>query len=87
MKIVCVRCQCEFRPETNGTTVVEMAQSEPYKVWHADTWKCPGCGVEVVSGFAQKPLIQQGDESFDKRVQSWLEKARRVVYDYERPVK
>ena len=87
MKIVCVRCQCEFRPETNGTTVVETAQFQPYKVWHADTWKCPGCGVEVVSGFAQKPFIQQGDESFDDRVQKELRTARRVVYDHERPVK
>ncbi len=84
-KLVCVKCQCELRPETNGTVVIEMAQEKPYKVWKADTWKCPGCGVEVVGGFGQKPFMENFQEKFAEDLQTEIETAQRVVYDYERP--
>jgi len=85
-KLVCVKCQCELVPETNGTTVVEMASFGPYKVWDADTLKCPGCGVEIVAGFGDAPLRA---DHYAKDFSEWLynlkEKACRVEYDYERP--
>jgi len=85
-RIVCVTCWCEFRLETSGTTVVEMASSGPYKVWDGDTWKCPGCGVEVVCGFGSDPVREDhyaGD--FGPWLTQYLKHARRVEYDYERP--
>lgn len=85
-KLVCVKCQCELKPETNGTTVVEMASFGPYKVWDSDTWKCPGCGVEIVSGFSSKPIRE---DHYAEDFSAWLEKfvvaSCRVEYDYERP--
>ena len=85
-KIVCVTCQCEFKPSTNGTVVIETASFGPYKVWNADTWKCPGCGVEVVAGFAKQPMRQ---DHYAPDFPSWLdevvEAAPRVVYDHEKP--
>ena len=47
----------------------------------------PGCGVEVVTGFGQKPFLQEGEEKFDERVEAELKNARRVVYDHERPTR
>jgi len=86
-KMVCVKCQCEFRPETNSTVVVETASFGPYKVWHADTWKCPGCGVEVVAGFARQPIREDHyADDFTPWLMKYLDSARRVVYDHERPV-
>ncbi len=85
-KIVCVKCQCELRPETNETTVIEMAQFGVYKVWNADTLKCPGCGIEVVSGFGDHPVRE---DHYAPDFISWLRErvrvARRIVYDYEKP--
>ena len=85
-KLVCVKCQTELKPETSGTTVVEMASFGPYKVWAADTWKCPGCGIEIVGGFADLPLRQ---DHYAKDFAAWLDNclatAQRVVYDHEHP--
>lgn len=85
-KLVCVACQCELKPETNGTTVIETASFGPYKVWNADTWKCPGCGVEIVAGFNELPLRQ---DHYADDFKLWLEnvvaKSIRVIYDNERP--
>ena len=86
-KLVCTTCHCELKPETNGTVVVETASFGPYKVWNADTWKCPGCGVEIVAGFGENPIRQ---DHFREDFSSWLEnvisKATRVEYDNERPI-
>jgi transposase len=85
-KLVCVKCQTELRAETNGTLVIETASFGPYKVWNADTWKCPGCGIEIVAGFGDRPLRQ---DHYEPGFDTWLEKvksySKRVEYDHERP--
>ena len=85
-KLVCVTCQTELKPETNDTVVIETASFGPYKVWNADTWKCPGCGVEIVAGFPEMPLRQ---DHYSDDFPEWLDnvktKATRVEYDHERP--
>lgn len=85
-KLVCVKCECELRPETNGTTVVETASFGPYKIWDADTWKCPGCGMEVVSGFGNNPVREDHyAEDFKPWLETYLGNSRRIVYDNEKP--
>ncbi len=83
-KLVCAACQIELQCETTGTTVIEMASFGPYKVWQADAYKCPGCGIEIVGGFAGEPLRE---DHYADDFPEWLEKvktrSRRVVYDYE----
>ncbi len=66
---VCVKCEVELRPEKNGFKVIDMFQhnTKAYKIWDADKWKCPKCGIEVVVGFGNKPLaIQHEGETFQK---------------------
>jgi len=52
---VCVKCGKSMRPKENGIRAVEMADFGPYKIWMADLWKCPSCGIEIISGFGNKP--------------------------------
>jgi hypothetical protein len=65
MTIVCVKCETEFKPHKNGAYLIEMFQSDRdiYKIWQCDIWKCPICGVEVVAGLGQEPIMEhfQGD--------------------------
>ena len=73
-KLTCVKCNIDLRPETNGVKVVELMNkdTEIYKIWHADLWKCPTCQVEIVGGFAQQPLF----ESFEGEGQIILDRLR-----------
>ena len=68
-KPVCAKCQRFFRPLRNNVEVLENRPAEngaapgleapeswePYKLWFADAWQCPGCGVVIVTGFARQP--------------------------------
>jgi hypothetical protein len=85
-KLVCVNCQTELQVKCNDTLVVETASFGPYKVWNADTWKCPGCGFEIVAGFAQVPLRA---DHYKPDFPDWLEREKllhkRVIYDNEQP--
>jgi len=53
---VCRTCQVDLRPERNGVGVLDMADFGPVDLWDADLWKCPKCGLEVVSGFGNNPI-------------------------------
>jgi rubredoxin len=59
-KMVCVKCEIEFRAEENGVHVHELMSNDTaiYKIWDADLWRCPGCGIMVVAGFAQNPFAE-----------------------------
>lgn len=84
---ICVSCRTEMRVEDTGALVIVMAEFGPYTVWHADLYKCHGCGFEVVSAcsFAERPILRSSDPDFDYMLEVEKSHARRVVYDYERP--
>jgi len=82
-KLVCVPCHTELKPETSGTLVVENASFGPYKVWNADTWKCPVCGHEVVAGFANAPIMEHYEMGFEEMLAEAKMRSKRVEYDYE----
>lgn len=79
-RMVCVKCQVKLKPEKNGVTVVETFgtdSDEPYKLWDADLWKCPNCGVQIVSGFAQHNYAEHYQPDFAKQ----LERAQYKFWD------
>lgn len=87
-KLVCVKCECEYKVELNGVGVVETASFGPYRLWNADLWKCPGCGAEVVAGFSGQgiePMIEHYEPGFKELLERMKEDWPRVVYDNERP--
>ena len=85
-KIVCVKCEVELYPECNDTVVIETAKcldNKPYKLWFADIWKCPKCGMEVVCGFGNGPIAEHYQEGFEERMKQICGDSRRVVFDHE----
>jgi len=38
----------------------------PYKLWKADLYKCPDCGVEIISGFGNSNYAEHFEENFAK---------------------
>lgn len=84
-KSVCVKCEVELKIARSGVKVLEMFQHNTsiYKVWDADLWECPHCGLGVVLGFAQYPLMEhyQGD------IYAFVEKLKAagniIIYDKE----
>lgn len=81
-KPVCVKCKVEFQPEKNGVGLVDYAQDRPYKIWDADKWRCPGCGYEIVVGFAERPIAIHHEEHFKQTIESY-EKDDLIIECYE----
>lgn len=77
-KIICVKCEIEFRPEKNGIIVKELFQknTQIYKIIYADLWECPICGNQIIAGFADNPLA----EHYQKER---MEKALEIVKTHE----
>lgn len=79
---VCVKCQVELRPKTNGITAVEMASFGPYKIWAADTWECPVCHWVGILGFSASPIA----EHFQPHFAEELSKAKdHVIKFWDQP--
>jgi hypothetical protein len=55
-----VTCKTEFHPEKNGV-VLEIYGA----LWHADLWKCPICGTEIIAGYGFKPLAEEWQPKYD----------------------
>ena len=36
----------------------------PFRLWAADLWECPSCGVEIVAGFAKMPLAESYEPEY-----------------------
>ena len=87
-KMVCVKCEVEFKPEKNGVVVAEKFQRNTalYKLWGADLWKCPICGVEVVAGFAMNPLAEHYKDDLNKMVIKFANKGKTIIQDKELPL-
>lgn len=86
MKIICAKCQCQLKPKTDGVLLIETINGgDPYKLWYADLWACPGCNVEIVAGFGYAPIANHFEADFDKSMAREMERAPQVVFEYERP--
>lgn len=83
MKPVCVKCQRFYRPKRNGTPFIESKPIggklvpqgtsrpdlwEPYKLWMGDLWQCQGCGHQLISGVAGKPISQDYHHDFHQNI-------------------
>ena len=86
-KTLCIVCSVEMRPEKNGVWVVETAGQprKPYKVWSADLIRCPDCGIQVVTGFANRALGEHYEKSFQDLLDRVLDSQSEipVFYDHE----
>lgn len=85
-KSVCVNCEVELKPAHIGIVVAEMMHhnTKIYKLWEADLWKCPECGLEVVLGFASMPFMEHNEGDINAKLEELKTKGMMVVYDNER---
>lgn len=61
----CVPCQTCIRPRKNDITVlVEDAQGRPWRIWSADLWECPSCGVQTILGFGENHYAESYEDDF-----------------------
>ena len=76
---VCLRCHRFLKVKKNGVVIEEgrplTGQRDgpwgPYKLWQADLWVCPGCGVEIVMGFGRGPLSEHFRPDYETERESW----------------
>lgn len=62
-----ILCGCGrfMRVKKNSVTVEELLEDgAPYKLWDADLWECPECGVEVVAGFGKTPFAEHWQPTY-----------------------
>lgn len=81
---ICVKCQIDMLPTKNHFVVEVMAGIHPYQKWATDKYTCPECGIEIIVGFANKPLAE-GFEGhyYDIRedLKVWCSKRDKDTYD------
>lgn len=71
---ICVACGLSMRCHRNGQPVIVTSDKEkeqPYKLYFTDVYKCPDCGIKIVTGFS-KPI-----ERHEDRFQAELDGASR----------
>ncbi len=64
--IACVSCQTYLVPVKNDILVLETdSRGEPYKIWCADLVWCPGCKMEMITGYGSKHISEHYLKSFN----------------------
>lgn len=63
---ICVKCRVEMRCVKNNRLVCDPeAGGFPSTFWLGDEYECPGCGVQIVTGFgkalASSPGVGYGE--------------------------
>lgn len=65
---VCIPCKRQYKCDKVGVYFVESTGREPYRMWAADRYKCPGCGHEILHGFGNDAIIAKHQDDFEARV-------------------
>ena len=89
-KPICVKCQKEMRIDIITVHVVLMAWEppKPYEIWQGDQWKCPGCGVTIVTGFGWNAIAKHHEPGFAEDLSFRRADKQRPAYDiYKTPGK
>ena len=85
-KLVCVKCQVQYKIKKSGNYVVDMFLDppEPYRIMNGDRWQCPGCGHEVIAGFGEMPLSEHFHDEFQNRLDK-VQQNSTTIKCYESP--
>lgn len=78
--LVCVGCRRFLKIKKNDVSVEEGMPNgtggwQPYKLWCADLYECPGCGFELITGFGREAVA----EHFMKNYATWRERQPPLV--------
>ena len=81
-KVICVKCERDFRPKDIGVLFLDMAYDPPMPMQShsADIWECPGCKQEIVVGMS----TGNHDQNYIMReTESAAVNDRRIVRSFE----
>src|SRR5512143_799679 len=94
MAVICIRCEramkvasigvvvADHKSDALGVVVLEHAGFGPYKLWSADEFMCPNCGLRAVANFADRPIAHHSGTEFARLLLTYLEHGI-VVHDFE----
>ena len=77
--MICSACNVKLEAFKNDVYLDETAQFGHYKLWVGDLYKCPGCGVEIVSGLGKAPIAEHYEERFEQIMEEIKANNRKVV--------
>ena len=91
--MVCVGCKVELVIEKTGAECLDMFNipPQPYQLWCADAYRCPGCGATILAGFANMPYSRNFEPSFynflesAKKAGQWFVRCFERVGDKDKP--
>jgi hypothetical protein len=71
----CVKCQTFLIISDIGVAVEEiMGDGQPYKLWTADLFECPTCGMQVITRFGSEPICEHFENDYDSTKKRYAEK-------------
>ena len=68
---VCVKCGVTMLCKNNGVDTHERYGNDPkkiYRIWRADEYECPGCGITILCRFGKDAYTYDDEEDFPKRL-------------------
>ena len=84
--IFCAECCTFMLPKKNGVVVEEkMSGSRPYKLWHADLYKCPACNKMTIIGFGNSPVIAHFEPDYDNEKKISMQENNLYEENYRSP--
>jgi hypothetical protein len=86
MKMICSQCEVELKPFKNGVSVIETEGNppKPFRIYEADMWVCPMCGIKIVTGFGQ-PVSRSYETTWYRDLQAALSNGT-IIYSHQEPV-
>ena len=81
MRMICAKCGKELKCKKNEVIVEELVLSDSSRIWEADLWKCPKCGIEIITGFGLAPIAEHFQKDYQKILTR--EKERVKIYQIE----
>jgi len=69
---VCVKCGIEMRLKEDGVGCLDLTEKQkPCQIWDSDMYKCPLCGIEILTDFGQLPVATRHEKGFAETVALW----------------
>lgn len=81
-RMICAKCERQYKPKTIGVLFVDMAYDPPVPIrfTSADIYNCPGCEHEIVTAMGE---LQYDENRLKHEVESAAETGRQVIRGFE----
>ena len=83
--VICIKCNVKMQVAKQGVCVTElfMKDSQIYRIWQADLLRCFGCGIEIITRFADKPLALSHEKDKIRELEAYLKNRKKENLLYE----